>query len=137
MKLYSRILLLLLFPVLLSACEKTRYSMDNDVNLRYQNPIIVISDDAEVEVEFTKLVEDSRCMGNKMCIWGGRFTGEFLLNGQDKIYLSLGDLRHLAQVPKHTSDVYQGHTFTLLKAEIEPEDQRKARKYRITLKVSK
>lgn len=126
------------FIVLFTSCEKPQFGLEEEISLDYRKAVLLQADQKEIQIEFRDITEDFRCMGNRTCCFTiGRATVEFLIDKEQRIFLSLGDLDWATTDKKVVSDVYKGYTFTLLKAEVEPEDQRKARKYRITLKVSK
>jgi len=91
----------------------------------------------DIKIAFSRLIEDSRCPKNAVCIWAGRVSAEFILDGEKLVQLSLGDLRYITLVPKVNSITYKSYTIELLDADFGvAANQGEENKYTVKIMVS-
>ncbi len=99
----------------------------------------VIKDNVnQLDLEFIKLVEDSRCPERVQCIWAGRAVVELRINSTEIITLGNGDLIRATNSPFVNSVEYNNYRITLLDVSYgKKRNQGKEEKYQIKLRVDK
>ena len=86
----SLVFLALLAPVLLfTSCEKEVFALNDEVSIGFNSSILVQTTDEILEIEFTELLEDSRCPPGVNCFWAGQVEVKLKLN--DNTFIELGN----------------------------------------------
>ncbi|MBR9859321.1 hypothetical protein GYB22_00935 [bacterium] len=116
-------------------------SCDEDDPLTSTENVIIKGGETEkvddLKIQFTSVLEDSRCPEEGTCTWAGRVIVELVLNQQDTVNLGLGDLSSGVETPYRSSAKYEGYELELLSAEFGAEEnQAKTPFYSINLKVT-
>mgnify|MGYP000268262693 CR=1 FL=1 len=139
MKTILKLVFFCLFIITVVSCN------DND-SLDAASEVIIIQlaetkivGNKNISIQFSKVLEDSRCPENLVCIWGGRAVIELLLNNTDKQLLGIGDLKTGVQKNYVNSFKYKGYEIQLL--DLKPYNNTTGNSgviaYTISLKVEK
>jgi hypothetical protein len=104
----SLLFLVLIAPVLLfTSCEKEVFALNDEVSIGFNSSIMVQTSDEILEIEFTELLEDSRCPPGAVCFWAGQVEVKLKLN--DSTYIELGTGSEMT-----TTATFNGHTIQLI-----------------------
>lgn len=106
MKIIAKIFFLVSFMLVLAGCRKDNYNPNQVFTLKYNQKAYLNLDGKKVEIQFSKLKEDSRCEPGSYCFQTGEVAVEIKLNG-DKFKLG-----HHHDYP--ASIVYKNHLIQLL-----------------------
>jgi hypothetical protein len=92
----NRMLLFCLSIALVSiACKKPKdtFGAGEAVIIKWNTTRTFKSGDAEFEVKFTDLIEESRCPEGTNCFWAGRAIIQLTIDKKDIVRLGIGDLQ--------------------------------------------
>lgn len=104
----SLLILALLAPILfLPSCKKEIFALNEEVSIGINSSIQVQAVDEILKIQFSDLIEDSRCPPNTNCFWEGIVRVKLRLNDSDNIELGLG-------ANMISSASYSGQTIELL-----------------------
>ena len=104
----SLLFLALLAPVLLfTSCEKEVFALNDEVSIGFNSSILVQTTDEILEIEFTELLEDSRCPPGVNCFWAGQVEVKLKLN--DNTFIELGTGAEMT-----TTALFNGQTIQLI-----------------------
>ncbi len=87
-----KICTIFLFILILFSCEKDIFMTNEVANIPFGKSIdIELSGNEKMTLEFTDLLEDSRCPPNVTCGWAGECSFTLLVNGKDKLKFGFPD----------------------------------------------
>lgn len=134
---YPFILVLLFSSLLQLGCRKTEnFQINQTAEVTFKQSALINTPTGDIKISFGSLVGDSRCPEYAACIWGGRVSVEFILDGEERVQLSLGDLTSITLIPKVSSITYKSYTIELLEADFGlPGNQGDDKKYTFKLRV--
>ena len=102
----TKTLFVFLLVLLIASCRKDNYNPNQVFTLKYNQKAYLNLDGKKVEIQFSKLKEDSRCEPGAYCVQAGEVAVEIKLNGDKFI---------LGQYQKYPPTiVYKDHLIRLL-----------------------
>lgn len=121
----------------LTNCEENynlEINSEGEIIIPFNQIVNINKGDNTFEVEFSKLIEDSRCRPGLQCIWAGRAIIELTINKNDKITLANGDLRDPV---RNLSETVEHLSYKIQLIKVSPnQSNSKEEKYTITLKIT-
>jgi len=114
MKSTSFTLLILILCIAITACKKQNrvFELGEEVKIPFGKNATLRDNGAEIKLEFTELLEDSRCSGT--CIWAGRRVIALTLDDTARFELGQGDLTSLTVDPIAESAQYLDYSIRLV-----------------------
>lgn len=135
-----KLLITLVLILTVFSCKKKDeiVSIGTEMSLCFGNKGIVLDNENQLEIEFIKLIEDSRCPEGMQCIWAGRAVVELRINSKDVIRLGIGDLQSNTTDPYFNMVEYGNYNITLLSVNYNKKRQiGKEEKYDIVIQVDR
>ena len=125
----------LLLTLTLVSCDKNvTHHIDEEIIVLYHKTETVTSN---LDIIFSELMEESRCLPNSECVWEGRALVKLTLNNKDEVILGLGNLINPSpQEPYKNSIEYNNYSIELISVDYGSEENFNIKKhYLITLKI--
>lgn len=135
-----KFVLILFMTFTILSCKKHDLTKEigEELTLCFEEKGIIKDNENQLEVEFIKLLEDSRCPEGVQCIWAGRAVVELRINSTEMKTLGNGDLTGATNSPFANSVEYNNYRITLLAVSYDKRrHQGKEKKYQIKLRVDK
>jgi hypothetical protein len=103
---YFSIVFIVLF--LFTGCSKKTILPTVPFELTFNQQGILSADGTDLTVQFTQLVEESRCPPNVQCIWAGQVAVKLKINNSEQFIVGLNHSNY------PSSFSYMNHEYTLL-----------------------
>ncbi len=103
---YFSIVFIVLF--LFSGCSKKTILPTVPFELTFNQQGTLSADGTDLTVQFTQLVEESRCPPNVQCIWAGQVAVKLKINNTEQFIIGLNHSNY------PSSFSYMNHEYTLL-----------------------
>jgi hypothetical protein len=107
MKNRRKLFCLLASVILLTGCKKDHYKMNEEFTLNFNKTATVKMDGEAYPIQFTKLIEESRCPPDVNCFWQGQVAVKIKINNETDIEIGLN-----TTIP--STATFKNHTIRLL-----------------------
>lgn len=107
MKNFSKQIFFFLLILLMVACKKEKYNVNEEFTLKFDKSALIKIDGVEYEIKFTNLEEESRCPPDVNCFWQGQVAVKINLNKNSDFIIG-----HHTTIPSVAE--YKGHIIRLL-----------------------
>lgn len=129
-------LTILFFVILVLGCNKVDNNFERGETVTISINKSVNLKNIGLSIEFTKLIEESRCQPNTECFWEGRALVELTLNQKTKVILGIGNLKASSTQNYYNSTYYNGFNIELKEVNYGAErNYGKSRKYQVNIMI--
>ena len=131
---------ILFLAFIISSCEKENLTLGlgEEVTIPFSKTATLFDNGQEIRFKFADLVEESRCIPPRICIWAGRAIIDLEINWDENFELGNGDLTSLTDQPIPKSATYMDYTIELLAVSFDKDSHYgDESKYSITIKVDR
>lgn len=113
MKVYPKTLLVFIIALATISCDRSiSIGIGEEITIPFERKASLYDNGYELTVEFTKLVEESRCQPGLVCFWEGRAVVEIVVNNIETFELEFRTEND--DVPVVNSAQYQDYMIELI-----------------------